>query len=101
MRKCTGKKAGKVCSISFDHLLTTSGPRGKFFPTTASGCISMIELLQFIIVRSFRQVSAKLCFRKRAIKMRLREERLIIHGFTVPTAHAPNFSSCDATIKVE
>ena len=48
----------EVCSISFDHLLTTSGPRGTFSRlSTTRGCISIIELLA---------------------KMRLREEILII-----------------------
>ena len=69
----------KVCSVSFDHLLTTSGSRGTFSRlSTTRGCISIIELLQLTIVRSFGQVQAKFCFKKRALKMQLREERLII-----------------------
>ena len=35
------------------HLLTTSGPHGTFpYLSTTHGCISIIEFLQFTIVRS-------------------------------------------------
>ena len=47
-------QASKVCSINFNHLLTTSGPLVTFSRlSTMRGCISTIELLQFTIVRSF------------------------------------------------
>ena len=47
------------------HLLTTSGPRGTFSRlSTTLGCISIIELLQFSIVRSFWASLGKALFEK-------------------------------------
>ena len=44
----------KSAQSALTHLLTTSGPRGTFFLlSTTGGSISIIELLQFTIVRSF------------------------------------------------
>ena len=69
----------KSVQSALSDLLTASGPRGTFSrPSTTRGCISIIELLQFTIVVPFGQVEARLCFRKRAIKMLLSNERPII-----------------------
>ena len=67
---------------ALSDLLTTSATHGTFSrPSTKRGLISIIKLMQFTIVRlsvSFRQVWAKLCFRKRAMKMLLSNEKPII-----------------------
>ena len=69
----------KSVQSALSNLLTTSGPRGTFSRlSTTRGCISIIELLQFTIVVPFGQVEARLCIRKRAIKMLLSNERPII-----------------------
>ena len=63
---------------ALSDLLTTSATHGTFSrPSTKRGLISIIKLMQFTIVR-FRQVWGKLCFRKRAIKMLLSNEKAII-----------------------
>ena len=55
----------KSAESALTHLLTPSRPRGTFFLlSTTRECISVIELMQFTIVRSFGQVYATLCFRK-------------------------------------
>ena len=47
-------KLVKSVQSALTHLLTTSGPRGTFpHLSTARECISIIELLQFAIVRAF------------------------------------------------
>ena len=44
----------KSVQSALTRLLTTSGPRGTFFLlSTTRGCISIIELRQFTIERSF------------------------------------------------
>ena len=56
----------KSAESALTHLLTPSRPRGTVFllSLTTRECISVIELMQFTIVRSFGQVYATLCFRK-------------------------------------
>ena len=72
----------EVCSFIFDlpanYLWATWH---VFHLSTTLGCISILELLQFTIVLSYWASFGKAlfkCSRKRAIKVRLREERLII-----------------------
>ena len=54
MRKLNDTERFEVVQSALTHLLTTSGLRGTFsrFSTTRR-CVSIIELLQFTIVRSF------------------------------------------------
>ena len=69
----------KSVQSALSDLLTTSATHGTFFrPSTKRGLISIIELLQFTIVVPFGQVEARLCFRKRAIRRLLSNERSII-----------------------
>ena len=69
----------KSVQSALSDLLTTSATHGTFSrPSMKRGLISIIKFMQFTIVRFFRQVWAKLCFRKRAIKMLLSNEKPII-----------------------
>ena len=69
----------KSVQSALSDLLTTSATHGTFSrPSMKRGLISIIKLMQFTIVVSFRRVWAKLCFRKRAIKMLLSNEKPII-----------------------
>ena len=69
----------KSVQSALTHLLTTSGPRSTISHLSANrGCISIIELLQFTIVRFLWAALGKACFRKRAIEMRLSEQRVVI-----------------------
>ena len=69
----------KSVQSALSDLLTTSATHGTFSrPSTKRGLISIIELMQFTIVRFFKASLGKLCFRKRAIKMLLSNEKPII-----------------------
>ena len=55
----------KSFQLALTHLLTTSGPHGTFpHLSTTHGCISIIEFLQFTIVRSFLASLGKALFQK-------------------------------------
>ena len=61
----------KTVQSALTHLLTTSGPRGTLSRlSTKRGCIPIIELLQFTVVRSFWASLGN-----RAINMGLREKK--------------------------
>ena len=69
----------KSVQSALSDLLTTSVMHGTFSPpSTKRELISVIKLMQFTIVHFFRQVWARLCFRKHAIKMLLSNEKPII-----------------------
>ena len=69
----------KSVQSALSNLLTTSATHGTFSrPSMKRGLISIIKLMHLPLSVSFRQVWAKLSFRKRAIKMLLSNEKPII-----------------------